>query len=272
MRNLDFEKALIELDQLISKGQIEIKEMSEEVQVLSMLAIKCRLHCNTARELMASESLAEAVIVLRAAYEATILGLYLQQNTDKIKRYITYSALTTLRCQQELLQILQRNGDKNPDEKKQQKYIAQQKQSIIASGNLSEFKLSAEDLDDWERIKKYTSSAHFIKFQEMRSNIKTDSNTRALIETGYQIYNLGSQTAHANFDMVELMLTQKISHPLFGEHAMYRQILDLLNASLIILSFCKMLSDDEANAIKQFCHAASIQLADARSKELPAIK
>ena len=260
MRNLEIEDTLLQLDFKIQSAQIKLTKPSESVLILAGLATKCRSHCHMARELIISDALAESVIVLRAAYEAAILALYLQQNPNKIQRYLIYSALTTLRNQLELLEILGRDGNVIPGEAEQRKYISNQKQTIVLSGILSEFKLIPEDLDDWQKIKKYTNNAHFMKFEDLRTNIIKDETTKTLFETGFQVYNLGSQMAHSNFDMVNVMIYRNAPHPLYGEHAMYRQILSLLNASAKTLHFCKIISNEDRNQIFDLCLAVGLEL------------
>jgi hypothetical protein len=95
MRNEKFEKELISLEAKIHQKIQKIKGADLQQIVVSGLGSKGLSHCEMALSLVQSGALAEAIIILRAAYEAVIRGLYLNANPDQLTRYEAYSSITT---------------------------------------------------------------------------------------------------------------------------------------------------------------------------------
>ncbi|MBK7838785.1 MAG: hypothetical protein IPJ49_14115 [Candidatus Obscuribacter sp.] len=251
-RNLTFEENLLKLDFLIQQRQKNVEGPTTETLVIVGLATKRRSHCHMARELIIANAGADAVIILRAAYESTILALYLQEHRGQIATYITFSELTSLRNMMELVEELKKDGSPFPGEEEQLCYIENKRNRIVESGLLPKFKLTLDDLKNLQRIKTYTNRAHFLKFEDIRNGITKCAENVDLFETGFLVYNLGSQMTHSNFDMVKLMVYFDKTHPLYSEHAMYRQILCLQRNNAQILHACGYLSSANATEIAEF--------------------
>lgn len=233
MRDTDFEEALLLFQGAIHRSVTKIKNPSTAQIVVSGLASKCLSHCGMAIELTIAGATPEAIILLRAAYEAVIRGTYLDENPSEIAEYVAFSAITSLRNQLELLSILNDSGEPFDDKHLQEQLAEKQKSKIINERYHVVLKLKESDLDNLIKLKKATNKSNLPSFESIRRNIaKTPINT-ALLSTGFGVYNLGSQMAHSNYEMVTAMVYFQENHPLYTERTVYQQAL------LLLLSVCK---------------------------------
>jgi Family of unknown function (DUF5677) len=251
MRDKKFEAVLLSLEKKIHGSIKRIKGASRKQLAVSGLASKCLSHCEMALSLVDANALAEAIIILRSAYEAIIRGIYLDENPDKLPAYEAFSAIVMLRNQLEMLKLLDEFGEPYKDKELQEKLIKQQQERIVAQGFHSLYKLSEADLDSWEAVKKITNKSNLPNFEEIRTSIKKTPLVKALLTTGFQVYNLGSQMAHSSFEMMSVMVYFDMKHPLYNEHTVYRQALLLMLCTCQCFASCGVISDEDFELLKK---------------------
>ncbi len=207
-----------------------------------------------------ANALAEAIIILRAAYEAVIRGIYLEEFPEKLPAHEAFSAIAMLRNQLEMVKILNEFGDRYEDEEQQKKLIEQQKSRIILQGFHKLHKLSEEDLDKWESVKKLTNKSNLPRFEDIRKSIKKTPLVTALITTGFQVYNIGSQMAHSSFEMMTTMVYFDMKHPLYTEHVVYSQVFLLMLCACQCYAACGAISAENFNLLKKEYEQSSKEL------------
>jgi hypothetical protein len=226
MRDQVFENKLIAFCRNLNQSIKKIGSPTDVQIVVCALAQKCMSHCEMALELIAAGAKPEAVILLRAAYEAIVRAMYLDENPSKVMNYKAFGAITTLRNQLELLKLLREFGEPAEILREQEQLVVRQRQKIIAERFHDLYGVSEADLGTWAGVKKLTNKSNF-QFEDIRKGLAETALTKALFTTGFQVYNLGSQMTHSNFDMLYSVAFEQ-PYPLYTEHAMYRQVLLLL--------------------------------------------
>lgn len=251
MRDDRFEQKLIELQRQIHGRLDKIASPTSIEIAVSGLASKSLSHTGMALELVVSGASEEAIILLRAAYEAVIRGIYLSENPDKLDAYKAFSAITVLRNQLELIKLLDEFDEPYDDRDLQIRLIEEQKQKILAAGYHQLFKLKEADLDSWNAMKKATNRSNMPSFEEVRRSISMTPLVKALLTTGFQTYNVGSQMAHSNLEMVTTMVFFQKSHPLYTESSIYRQVLLLLLSSCQCFAASSVISKDNFEYLRK---------------------
>jgi hypothetical protein len=267
MRDENFEAVLHALERKVNNQVAKITNPTRKDLAVCGLARKCLSHCEMALSLVEANALAEATIILRAAYEAVIRGIYLQEHPDKLPAYEAFSAIAMLRNQLEMVKILGELGDPYEDKKLQKQLIEEQKQRIISHGFHTHYKLSEVDLDKWEAVKKVTNKSNLPSFEEIRKSIQQTPLVTALLTTGFQVYNIGSQMAHSSFEMMSTMVYFDMKHPLYTEHVVYRQVWLLMLCASQCYASCgaigtadfDLLENEYEKSIKKLVFAGSMQ-------------
>lgn len=244
-REEQYELDLIDLSEKIAKSIQQVKGPSIKVLIVSGLARKCQSHCEIALNLVEANATAESIIVLRAAFEAMVLAVYLWENPQDIGRYMGFSALTTLRNQLEVMKILSESGEPFDGEEEQNDCIQRQRRKIIDNGYHTVFNLTEDNLDSWEAVKKVTNRAHFLHFSDLVIKIAKTEFTKPLLTTGFKAYNLASQMTHSQGEMMTSMIYFDANHPLFSEHDVYLQILILTNLYARLLYYSGFISESD---------------------------
>jgi hypothetical protein len=88
-------------------------------------------------------------------------------------------------------------------------------------------------------------------FATTRSLIKKTPLAKALLSTGFPIYNLGSQMAHSSYGMTMTMAYFESNYPLYNEHSMYGYIFLILCCCCDLFSQCRALSEPSYNLLKK---------------------
>ena len=251
MRDKKFEEILVSLEGKIHGSMRKSENPTRKQIAVSGLASKCLSHSEMALELVMAGALAEAIILLRAAYEAIIRGIYLDENLEKLPAYEAFSAIAMLRNQLELLKLLDEFGEPYEGKDEQKQLIKQQKERIIKEGFHGLYKLSEADLDSWEAVKTVTNKSNLPSFEDIRKSIVKTPLVKALLTTGFQVYNIGSQMAHSSFEMMSTMVYFDMKHPLYDEHAIYRQVLLLVLCSAQCFAACGVISGEDFESLKK---------------------
>lgn len=250
MRDEKFEEVLHALERRINTMVVKIAKPNRKDLVVCGLARKCLSHCEMALSLVEAKALPEAMIILRAAYEAAIRGIYLEENPDKVDAYEAFSEITSLRNQLEVVKALDDLGDPYEDRELQKQLIDDQKKRIVSRGYHTFYKLGEADLNKWEAVKKVTNNPNLPNFEDTRRSIKKTPMTIALLTTGFQVYNIGSQMAHSNFGMVSAMVYFDMKHPLYTEQVVYRQVWLLMLCACQCYAACGAISAGDFDAVK----------------------
>lgn len=253
MRDEAFENSLGELWVVLSQGLATAPQRSFTKAELTFLGLaqKCTSHCEMALKLVQADASAESMIILRSAYEAIIKSIYLSENPGWLKSYEAFGELVTLRNQLEVIKILDEFGDPESSNTEQRAKIQKQQKAIIDAGFHQLYGIDESKLSDWNVLRSKTNSANLQKFETIRQSvIKTDL-VKALLTTGFQAYNLGSQMAHSSYNMMTAMVYFKNQQPLYTEHDLYRQILLLLRCSIEQFARHGALDDSGCEAINE---------------------
>lgn len=253
MRNEQFESALRELWTNIVKclSEEKLKNPTKRQIVVCALAQKCLSHCEMALKLVIANALMEAAIILRAAYEAAIRAIYLDENPDKITDYEAFAALTTLRNQLEVLKLLDESGEAYEGKQEQERLINAQCNKIIANGYHARYNLRDDQLRNWQAVKAVTNRSNLPNFEDVRNRINKTSFTKALLSVGFQIYNVGSQIAHSSLEMVTAYSYYGSQHPLYTEDSAYRLILLLMMGCSKSLTSCGAITEMHQNLLER---------------------
>lgn len=227
-RNELFENRLLELFFKLNRSSDSIRAATFQQIVLSALISKAISHSEIALRLVGCNALPESMIILRASYEALMRALYLTENPHKLEQYEAFSEITILRNQLEILKILDESGDAYEGREEQMEKIKAQKAKIVSSGFHNVCKIDEAKLSSWDELKKVTNKSNLPSFEDIRKSLKRTAIVEALLETGFQVYNVGSQMTHSNLEMVTGMVYFERRHPLLTEHAAYQQILLLV--------------------------------------------
>lgn len=246
MREEKYEEKLLSFQKKLAGFLGKIDNPSDVNLVVWGLTKKTWSHCEMALELIITHANAEAIILLRAAYESTIRAYFLIENTNKIDYYKAFSELSALRNQLEVIDFLQTEGDEAPDEaaiSDQLVLVEVQKKRIIDGKYHEIYGFKEEDLDQLKALKRLTNNKNMPDFGTTRSLIKKTKLAKALLSTGFPIYNLGSQMAHSSYGMTMTMTYREDNYPLYNEHSMYGYILLLLDCCCDLFHKCGAMSD-----------------------------
>ncbi len=257
MRDENYESKLKELQAEIKKSLGKIENPSEADVVIWGLSRKTWSHCEMALELIAANANAEAIIILRSAYESAIRGYFLLGSPDKVPYYKAFSELTALRNQLEVVSILEDGADeRDRDAIEQQKpHIERQKKLILAEKYHELYNLGESDLDVLRALQRVTNNRNMPNFEDTRKAIKSTPLSKALTTTGFQTYNLGSQMAHSSYGMMVSMAYFEDVYPIYNEHTMYSSIFLLLCCCCELFNECGALSDSARAGISQICES-----------------
>jgi|GEM_PF-6316654 len=216
--------SVCELYETFKKNTIKLPEgFSEYELALVALASKAITHTREALRLFVEHgAVGEAAILLRSAYEATVVFLYLRLHPEDFCKYKGYSELVELRNQMEVLELA---GDLDESAKNEQLDINKRQRIKILNNNFhSYYSLSEYDLHNLSLLKKVSNKAHFINFGEMQKKLLKDEFSSGLVTTAFQVYNLGSQMAHSHYSMTVCTYVLDRSHPVYNVYDIAKQI------------------------------------------------
>lgn len=251
MREEAFEESIVSIGKALGEaiGTKPKKHYDRTELILLGLAQKTLSHCSIALDLIRNDASAEAMIILRSAYEAIIKCIYLDENRDWLPLYEGFAELVTLRNQLEVVKILNDFNDPEATNKEQMEKIRRQQAKIVMAGYHTLYKIEESKLSDWNVLKSKTNSANLQKFEIIRQSISKTPLVKALLLTGFQVYNLGSQMAHSSFNMVSSMVYFNGSVPLYSEIELYKQILLLMRCVIEQYGKHGVLTETECNSV-----------------------
>jgi len=222
--------SLSELYGLIGQYSAKLPRGCTDYQLtLVALASKAITHTREAFRVFAEHAaIGETTILLRSAYEATVVFLYLKLNPQQFCKYKAYSEIVELRNQMETLEIA---GDQLEEAGRieQLEHNHRQRNKVLTNNSHTYFKLSEADLNNLTALKRKTNKAHFMNFGEMQNGLLEDPFASGLVKTAFQVYNLGSQMAHSHYNMTVLTYVHDRSHPIYNVYDITRQIASLFS-------------------------------------------
>jgi len=136
MRDEGFEESIVVIGKALGEAVGTMPKKSYEKTELILLGLvqKCHSHCAIALELVRNDASAEAMIILRSAYEAMIKSIYLDENRDWLTLYEGFAELVTLRNQLEVVKILDDFGEPDETKVEQLQKIREQQARIVKAG------------------------------------------------------------------------------------------------------------------------------------------
>lgn len=196
-----------------------------------ILSIKAIDHSRIAFHLLPFNRL-EAAILLRAAYEATVIAQYLKRYPEKIEDYHLYGDKCTLRNQ---LELLQHSSEQSV--RAEQEGMIEAVKTRILKYYIDRNQSPPEELNSLDKLRKLTEKPQFTSFWNMREALKgeLEQEGAATEKLAFQTYNVASQIAHSGRDALSSHYLYKSEHPLASNHALYMQIIYLtgVNARLL---------------------------------------
>lgn len=253
MRELEYEDNLLEFQQKLAASLAKVASPSDADVVVWGLTRKSWSHCEMALELIKTRANAEAIILLRAAYEAIIRAYFLHENPSLVNHYKAFSELSTLRNQLEVIDFLEKEGGAETDKEaiiEQKKLVEAQQGRIIKHKFHEVYNFKEEDLASLTALKRLTNNRNMPDFATTRSLIKKTALAKALLSTGFPIYNLGSQMAHSSFGMTMSFAYSEDNYPLYNEHSMYGYIFLILCCCCDLFNQCGALNDEAYSSLK----------------------
>lgn len=221
--------------------------------IVAALRVKALEHAQCAMDILVGNAYAEAIIVLRAAYEAVVVALYLEQHSEQIDHYEAYHRMVEFRNLFEMhlnvMPIL-------PAEE-QGEYTAimdRLRQDLLA--DLHFFKYYREDflpeyLQDIRKVRSISNSAQFIPFGQIRAAVNFDNLDNDFFKEGFVMYNIGSQVAHSHLNVIKAMYIRPR-----GPHDLYTWG---QTAEVIFMTFSHTYRQLIRNSYMSDVHLATIQ-------------
>lgn len=246
--------ALCEIYSIITSNSQKLPKDSREYLVaLAIISSKALTHTREALRILGEHrAIGESIILLRAAYEATVVFLYLIDHEDDFKKYKGFSRLVEHRNQLEMLDIAAEEMTAKGIQEQQVK-IQAVKDEIVSNGYNSLFDIHEDDVSNLEKIRNKVDRAHFIGFKSMLKHLEKDKQTKGLVISGFQVYSVGSQVAHSHYHTSISIYAFDNAHPAYDMGAICSQIRDLFIYIAIGLKKLEILRE-EAYSQKLFPH------------------
>lgn len=179
--------------------------LSETKGVLLILRTKALSHAQIAYSILKNTTVqADAIVLLRCAYEADIVALYLEQHEEKVPEYLAHSEIVHYKNYLRALQIIGKTDDTSDKEARRE--LQQLKNYIIRKKYLEILNLQEKNLNDLVFLESKFSNAQFVQFHEMRRKCSFTGDAKCL-QQSFQFYNIGSQITHSNFSVCKKMYT-----------------------------------------------------------------
>lgn len=255
--NEDKEEMIFELlDSIFKRLQSlpnrPLSNLEEKDLIMGAIVCKALTHSHVSLcALFELNSQFDSIVLLRAAYEATIVSAFLHRNPNEYERYCAHSKLVELGNQREIMDMvfdeLEDEGKKDSLEKLQNLHTEISEQKLFLKAGLRE-----EEWNNWKDSKEFrkkTKSAHFIGFNQMTESLRNEETLRVLIKLGFQLYNLGSQVAHSHHNMVSAFALQMF-HPAYSKKSVYRVLTYLIFCNVLTLKEQGFLADEMYSSIE----------------------
>lgn len=249
----ELNSTLDQVANLIADSAVEAKPASIKPleQVIVLLRLKAMEHALCAIELEKCAAPAEAIIILRSAYEAIVVALYLEQKPSKYEHYLAHTYLVQLRNLMEVVELARDDVDP-ADIKKLEEELEETRERIEREGYLSHYpNLTRTDLTDVRALKKFTSGSQFVKFGSIKSEI-TISPKMQWLTGAFQMYNVGSQVTHSHLDVLMSMYARpRMPHYLYSNGSIIRWCIIMISHTFECIVERGMMSDAHKTEIDE---------------------
>jgi diadenosine tetraphosphate (Ap4A) HIT family hydrolase len=237
--------ALCELYSKIAENTQKLPKGSREYLVaLVILSTKAMRHTFEALRILGEHrAIGESIILVRSAYEAAVVFLYLIDYEEEFERYKGFSQLVSHRNQLEMLEIAAEEMASEDIQEQQAKNKAV-KDEIITSGYHTLFGIDEMDVSNLDKLRKTVSRAHFTSFNVMLKHLERDKQFQGLVIGGFHGYNVGSQIAHSHYHVSVPLYIFDEAHPAYDMRAICGQIRDLFIYIAIGLRKLNLLNAD----------------------------
>lgn len=219
---------LLELFSIITTNTQKLpKGSSEYLIALVLLSSKAISHTHAALHILEKHrAIGECIILLRAAYEATVVFLYLIDHEESFQKYKGFSRLVEHRNQLEMLDIAAEDllQEEINEQQFRNKAVADE---IISNGYHILYHIDEQDVSNLEKLKKTTKKAHFIDFKTMLKHLEKDERHRSIIFGIFQGYNVSSQVAHSHYHVSISIYAYDKAPPAFCMNSICGQVRDI---------------------------------------------